>query len=111
MIKIEDTIQISFVKWAEENNVKAYMLFQDVGVFKKAPGFPQIVNRLLHMGLRKGVADMLVFTQKRMFFIEFKTETGELSTFQKQFIERTEKKGINTYVCRSLQEAINVCIE
>jgi len=102
----EDEIQIEFVKYLETEGIKFSMIPNELGVFKRIPGFYQILNRFIHLGLRKGLPDMLLTVNNTLVFIEFKTATGELSEHQKRWIESIRACGVVVFVCRSVEEAI-----
>jgi hypothetical protein len=103
----EDQIQIDFIKWCETENIKVAMIFQELGVFKTTKGFHAIVNRLLHLGLRKGVPDVMLIHNNQIIFIEFKTDTGQLSPHQKKWQEAINTSPAKYFVCRSTEEAID----
>lgn len=103
----EDKIQIDFIKWCESKNIKVAMIFQELGVFKSAKGFHAIVNRLLHLGFRKGVPDVLLIVNGNLVFIEFKTTVGSQSRHQKAWQQAIETTQAKYFLCRSTQEAID----
>jgi hypothetical protein len=84
------------------------MIPNELGVFKKCPGYFAILNRFLHLGLRKGIPDMLLVVNSKLVFIEFKTLSGSTSEAQKRWIESLESTGALVYVCRSSEEAIDI---
>lgn len=56
-------------------------------------------------GFKKGVADVhLCFSNGKLVYIEFKTETGTQRTEQKEFQEQVEALGFKYYIVRSLEQ-------
>lgn len=53
---------------------------------------------------RKGVPDHIFAKDNHTFFVEFKTSIGVLSSSQRYEIKQIEKKGLNIYVIRDLEE-------
>lgn len=106
----EDQIQIAFVKWLDEqDDIKYTMIPNELGVFKRCPGYFQIVNRFLHLGLRKGLPDMFLIVQETALFIEFKQPGKKASAHQIKWLEWLEKAGIENHICFSPEEAIDIC--
>jgi hypothetical protein len=106
----EDKIQASFVQWCEtQDNIKFGMIPNEVGLFKRCPGFHAIVNQLIWTGLRKGVPDMLLVVNtpkgKKTIFIEFKKPGGVISQHQHKWIDSLRESGVPVFVCYSLKEA------
>ena len=61
------------------------------------------------MGQKAGVTDLVVMLNKGItLFIELKTDTGKLSEDQKLFGSELTKRGHIAYVCRSLDEFIEI---
>ena len=58
-------------------------------------------------GMRRGVADLILFANGRVYPIEMKTATGTVKPDQKQVHKDwSELAGIETKVCRSVDEFI-----
>ncbi|MDR1459221.1 MAG: VRR-NUC domain-containing protein [Bacteroidales bacterium] len=60
------------------------------------------------MGYEKGTPDLVVLTPGDTFFIEFKTATGRQTPEQKEMQKWYEKTGRKYFVCRSVNEFINI---
>ena len=76
----------------------------NVGVFFTKDGRP------VSTGLPKGFSDIFGFRKSdgRIFFIEVKNETGQLSIDQRTFLVAMESLGAITGVARSPEEAIEI---
>lgn len=99
----EDQIQIEFAKWCEtQSHIKFSMIPADVFI----QSFNQR-NRLIWMGYRRGVPDMLLCVYDKLCFIEFKTDKGKVSEHQQKWIDRLRACNVEVFVCRSVQEAID----
>ena len=61
-------------------------------------------QRKVNTGLLKGVSDTIIIHKGVCMFVEFKTLTGVISPFQKDFKEKVEKQGFKYYLIRSLEE-------
>lgn len=60
------------------------------------------------MGMRAGVADLLLIWEGFPFFIEFKSERGRDSPAQREMSALAARAGTPTYVCRSLDDVVRV---
>jgi Holliday junction resolvase len=65
------------------------------------------VIRLINASER-GIPDILVIGINDLFFVEFKTKKGRLSKLQKYQIDDLKRRGVRTYVIRSLNDLINI---
>lgn len=61
-------------------------------------------QRKVNTGLLRGVSDTIIIHQGVCMFVEFKTLTGVISPYQKQFKEKVENQGLKYYLIRSLEE-------
>jgi hypothetical protein len=72
---------------------------------------PARAARLVAMGLRSGVADLVAMRADGVAcFLEVKTKTGRLSPRQKQFSEHCKKMGWHYFVVRSVDEALTAIV-
>ena len=68
-------------------------------------------------GVTAGIPDLTILTSDSMhgielpicFFIEMKSETGKLTEKQAEMQKRITEMGFSVYVCRSLDEFIEIC--
>jgi hypothetical protein len=59
------------------------------------------------MGQRKGFADLIIFWQRGVYLIEFKSAKGSQSTAQKEFEADMKNTGFDFYaICRTVDECI-----
>jgi hypothetical protein len=61
-------------------------------------------QRKVNTGLLRGVSDTIIIHKGVCMFVEFKTLTGVISPYQKQFKEKVENQGLKYYLIRSLEE-------
>jgi hypothetical protein len=61
-------------------------------------------QRKVNTGLLRGVSDTIIVLPSKVLFVEFKTEKGYQSEFQKDFQERVTKLGHEYYVIRNLDQ-------
>ena len=70
----------------------------------------QVTQQLTAMGLVKGVSDtILIFPNGRIFFVEFKTETGQQRPEQKEFEQRITNLGYEYVLIRSINQFKEWC--
>lgn len=67
-----------------------------------------ISQKLKNMGMRPGTSDMVFVLQEKTLYIEFKTETGYQSPLQKEFEETVTALGHAYYICRSVEQFIEI---
>lgn len=67
--------------------------------------------RLKSEGVLAGVSDLIVISEKKVLFIEMKTDTGRQNKNQKEFQQKVEKLGFSYFLCRSVEEFIKICKE
>jgi hypothetical protein len=58
--------------------------------------------------LMKGLPDTMYIGHGKVVFIEYKTKTGRLSPMQIRMHDKFRDKGIEVYVCRSVEETLEV---
>ena len=93
MPRVEKNIERAFVTWFHRVVPTGY------AVKLAAQGF-------------RGLPDRMVLAPGgRMFFIEFKTARGVVRPLQKEIHRRLAALGFKVYVCRSAEEAKQVCID
>lgn len=56
------------------------------------------------LGALSGVSDLIIVTDKRVLWVECKSDTGRQSTEQRQFQSCVENLGYNYYIVRSLDQ-------
>lgn len=61
-------------------------------------------GQLVAMGLRKGVADMVVWWSSGIGYVEFKTSKGKQSEAQKTFERLCHERGISYDIVRSVDD-------
>lgn len=61
-------------------------------------------QRKVNTGLLRGVSDTIIIHEGVCMFVEFKTLTGVISPYQKQFKEKVENQALKYYLIRSLEE-------
>lgn len=69
---------------------------------------PMMAQRLKKSGLKPGMPDMLLFYEERCYGIELKTGKNAVSPDQKETIRRLGYAGVPVWVCRSVEEVIDV---
>jgi hypothetical protein len=72
---------------------------------------PQAMGRLISMGLRPGVSDLILWLGDKTVYMEVKTPKGKQSEAQKRFQKRCEESGRIYCVVHSLDEAMKVVDE
>ena len=65
---------------------------------------PAAASILKRCGLKSGIPDILVFHNGATFGIELKTPEGKPSTEQREMFGKLRNAGVNTYVCRSIDD-------
>ena len=99
----------------EELNIQAsiinYLRMQGVYVFSVPNGtnIKNIATRTLmkKSGLLSGVADIIILTKDKPWFIEIKTAKGWQSDNQKAFEAKVNELGFEYYVWRSIDDAVD----
>ena len=94
----EFDIQKECVEWFRKN-------YRNAVIFAVPnEGCVQRMNHFRQLGLLRGVSDVVVLLPTRIIFIEFKSETGTQSRFQKGFQNKVERMGYEYHICRSLAD-------
>lgn len=102
MVPSETEEQAQFVQWLE---LKGYK-FSSIPNSTFTRSWAQ-KRKNTRMGLRAGFPDMIVIAKGKFMCIELKrTKGGQLSTFQKEWIEALTAAGIPVALCRGANEAI-----
>jgi len=61
-------------------------------------------KKLKWMGVVPGVSDLIFLYQRKIYFIELKTEIGTQSKVQKDWQLNVESQGLEYYIIRSLDQ-------
>ena len=72
---------------------------------------PQAMGRLISMGLKPGISDLILWLGDKTIYMEVKTPKGRQSEAQKRFQKRCEESGRIYCVVHSLDEAMKVVDE
>jgi alkylation response protein AidB-like acyl-CoA dehydrogenase len=101
----------------QENRFQAEVVqyLQSIGLFffsvpNEAGGKGAMIRmaRLKAMGLRSGVADLVVLIPRgKAVFLELKTDKGKQSEAQVRFQEKVESLGFSYFLCRNLKEVVD----
>lgn len=104
----EDDIQrdvVTFLRWALPADAE-YCHIPNGGQRHK-----RAAARLVGLGLRAGMPDLLVVHQGRALFIELKAPGGVLSSVQRQVIRKLKYCGCLVELCRSVPEVERVLVD
>lgn len=71
----------------------------------------KIINFLKKMGMLPGVADLQIIKDGKSYFIELKTDTGELSNSQVLFQDACNRTHTPYVVCRSVDDVRMVLVK
>lgn len=111
MIRIEQQVQKSIIKWLDINNF--LYVVPDAGVNVESAKTRAILKQ---MGRRAGAADIIIFVNGGTLCVEVKrpkspySKQGVQSKAQKEFQERIEKiKGHKYIIVHSLNDFLNIC--
>ncbi len=99
----EDSIQTAFFNWCLANNRLVPELDLMFSVPNGAYKSKASARKFKQTGLRAGVPDVMFPVARCGFngmFIEFKSDTGRVSTAQKWWIENLRKQGYLVTTCR-----------
>jgi len=105
----ESQIQIQVADWLRLHEASGGFIFfavpnEGMGKAKTGAGLGRMA-RLKRMGLRPGVADIVIIKDGRAYFLEMKTVTGELSDNQAIFGLDCGKIHAQYQVAHSFEEA------
>jgi hypothetical protein len=99
----EASIQSECVRWF--NNNYCLKTQENRGLIFSVPNESVVSQqKFVNLGLLRGVSDTIVLMKGICLFIEFKTQIGYQSEYQKEFQNRVELLGFKYYVVRSLVE-------
>jgi hypothetical protein len=111
----ESDIQIQVADWLRLFEASCGFLFFSVpgeamGEAKTGAGLGRMA-RLKRMGLRHGVADIVIVWHGLAHFLELKIATGKQSPAQIEFMDNCDRLGIPYAVARSFEEAQKIIRE
>jgi hypothetical protein len=99
MRSLEAQIQCDIVKWLQSHG------FYFFSVPNEAMGRSTVAQmQLVSMGLRRGVADMVVLVPPGVIFLEVKAQDGKQSDHQVKFQTRVEAMGYKYHIVRSVDD-------
>lgn len=103
----EHNIQVACVNWFryQFNNLLIYAVPN--GGQRNAV----VAAKLKAEGAMAGVADLVIVAKDRHIYIEMKTPKGKQSELQVQFEQRVTALGHAYYVCHSIEEFMQVCMQ
>jgi hypothetical protein len=102
--KTEAKIQQECLMWFQ-NNIGRYKN----GIMFSVPNESSTSQqRMVNLGLLKGVSDTIIILQGKVLFVEFKAEKGTQSEFQKEFQNKVELLGFKYFIIRNLDEFKNI---
>lgn len=99
---VEHNIQNKIRIWCGEHNILCFRC--NVGKVKMENG------QWFDTGLPEGFSDLIILTNKTIYFCEVKTKTGKQREAQIKFMNKIREYGYNYFVARSIEdvkEAIN----
>lgn len=94
----EYLIQRDIVNWFRKE-YPDFLLFScpNEAIYRRREYFHQL-------GALSGVSDLVIVTDKRVLWVECKSDTGRQSTEQRQFQSNVERLGYKYYLVRSLSQ-------
>ena len=101
MCMLESKIQCEIVQYLQLMKVFFFSVPNEAG------GKDAVIrmSQLKSMGLRSGVADLVVLLPKgKTIFLEVKNEKGKQSNMQKKFEEKVNSLGFEYYIVRSVED-------
>lgn len=98
----EADLQFTVVEWLELQESMGRLTFFSVPNEGRR-SFPQAA-KMKRMGLRSGVPDLCVLSNKFCGFIELKTPKGKMRDSQVEWAERLTRFRINYALCRTFEE-------
>lgn len=114
MRHIEDTEQITLVRWAELQMGKYPELDMLFHIPNGGKRDAREAARFKQMGVKAGVPDLFLAVPRGGFhglFIEMKSPDGKVAEHQKKWLGKLAKRGYDTAVCYSFEEAQNKITE
>ena len=111
----ESDIQIQVADWLRlYESARDFIFFacpnEAMGEARTGAGLGRMA-RLKRMGLRHGVADIVIVWHGLAHFLELKTAIGKQSPAQVEFMENCDRLGIPYAVARSFEEAQKIIRE
>lgn len=111
----ESDIQIQVADWLRlYESARGFLFFsvpgEAMGAAKTGAGLGRMA-RLKRMGLRPGVADIVIVKAGRVYFLELKRDNGVISENQGNFARDCERVGAEYYVAYSFDEAQEIVRE
>ncbi len=105
----ESDIQIQVADWLRlYESARDFIFFacpnEAMGAAKTGAGLGRMA-RLKRMGLRAGVADIVIVKAGRVYFLELKRDNGVISENQGSFARDCERVGAEYSVAYSFEEA------
>lgn len=98
----ESKIQVQIVKFLQEQKIWCY------SVPNERKCSPQAMGRLISMGLKKGVSDLVLWLGDKTIYLEVKKPSGVQSVAQVAFQKRCERYKRPYYVVRSVSDVKKV---
>lgn len=104
----ENKVQASSVKWFTNNYCLKHhnpqcVIFSVPNEAIQKMAWKQI-STFKAMGLKSGVSDVIVLSEGKVLFVEFKTEKGIQTAKQRNFQQAVEALGFDYHICRSVEE-------
>lgn len=111
----EETIHKTVMSWVRLHPMLKKLVLHFPNEGKRSLRYGKLLK---DMGMRAGVSDLLIAMGRHGFhgaWIELKSENGNLSPLQKDFLEDMSQQNYFTAVCWSIDEAIDTikwyCLE
>lgn len=107
-LRLEENIQADCVSWFVKNYPHCMIYSVPNEAAAIANGNFSLYNKLKLMGLKPGVADLVVTIPNEMFYVEVKKPGGRQSKTQEIFQKKIEKLGFKYYLIFSVDEFQNL---
>jgi hypothetical protein len=104
----EDDLQISLVSLLQDVLRRGVVMAH---VPNQGLRLVRYLKKLLRMGMKEGIADLLFFHEGRTFFLELKSSTGSLNENQRKFRAEIEAAGFEYRIAKTLDAAIEIVKE
>lgn len=102
----EDLIHSAVVSHLRQRGVPGLVFWHT----PNAPRSPQTGARLKRLGMRKGVADLIIVHNEKIFAMELKAPGGRPTEEQLEFLTELGNQGAYTALCVGLDRAL-ACLE
>ncbi len=111
-MKTEDKIQSEIVSWFTNNYCLKHHYPRSVIFSVPNGGFRHKIEamKLKATGMLAGVSDLIVIHRSKIYFCELKTDSGVLSSGQKDFALRIDQNGFPYKIFRNLLEFQNFIV-